>query len=116
MMLRIFTYLCAKSIQIAKKLVSWENGYKQMFIVLNSFEVLYLNLIGQGKYSNQILTKQQRCWSVVKNGHQDLPLCSKRVVAFKQKANYGQMKSEGAKYDHIQLKEVAMYLYKHIII
>ena len=38
------------------------------------------------------------------------------MVAFKQKANYGQMKSEGAKYDHIQVKDVAMYLYKHIII
>ena len=45
-----------------------------MFIVLNSFEVLYLNLIGQSKYSYQILTKQQRCWSVVKIGHQDLIL------------------------------------------
>ena len=53
MILRIFTYLCAKSIQIAKKLVSRENGYKQMFIVLNSFAVLYLNLIGQNKYSCQ---------------------------------------------------------------
>ena len=34
-------------------LVSWENGYKQMLIVLNSFAVLYLNLIGQNKYSCQ---------------------------------------------------------------
>ena len=53
MILRIFMYLCAKSIQIAKKLVSWEKGYKQMFIVLNSFIVLYLNWIGQNKYSCQ---------------------------------------------------------------
>ena len=53
MILRILTYLCEKSIQIAKKLVSRENGYKQMFIVLNSFAVLYLNLIGQNKYSCQ---------------------------------------------------------------
>ena len=45
-----------------------------MFIALKSFEVLYLNLIGQGKYSYQILTKQQRCWRVVKIGHQDLIL------------------------------------------
>ena len=45
-----------------------------MFIALKAFEVLYLNLIGQGKYSYQILTKQQRCWSVVKIGHQDLIL------------------------------------------
>ena len=45
-----------------------------MFIALNPFEVLYLNLIGQGKYSYQILTKQQRCWSGVKIGHQDLNL------------------------------------------
>ena len=45
-----------------------------MFFVLNSFGVLNLNLIGQGKYSYQILTKQQRCWSVVKIGHQDLIL------------------------------------------
>ena len=53
MILRIFTYLCAKSIQIAKRLVSRENGYKQMFILLNSFAVLYSNLIGQNKYSCQ---------------------------------------------------------------
>ena len=53
MILRIFTYLSAKSIQIAKKLVSRENRYKQMFIVLNSVAVLYLNLIGQNKYSCQ---------------------------------------------------------------
>ena len=39
-----------------------------------------------------------------------------RVVAFKQKAKYGQMEPERLKYDHIQLKDVAMYLYKHIII
>ena len=26
------------------------------------------------------------------------------------------MKSEKPKYDHIQLKDVAMYLYKHVII
>ena len=45
-----------------------------MLIVLNSIEVLYLNLIGQGEYSYPILTKQQRCWSVVKIGHQDLIL------------------------------------------
>ena len=53
MILRIFTYLCAKSIQIAKKLVSREKGYKQMFIVLSLFAVLYLNLIGRNKYSCQ---------------------------------------------------------------
>ena len=46
-------YLCAKSIQIAKKLVSRENGYKPMFIMLNSFAVLYLYLIGQNNYSCQ---------------------------------------------------------------
>ena len=45
-----------------------------MFVALNSFEVLYLNLIGQGKYSYQILTKQQRCWRVVRIGYQDLIL------------------------------------------
>ena len=67
-------YLCSKSTQIAKKLVSCEKGYEQMFTVLNSFEVLYINLIGQGKYSYQSLTKQQRCWRVVKIGHQDLIL------------------------------------------
>ena len=53
MILRISTLLCAKSIQIAKKLVSRDNGYKQMFIVLSSFAVLHLNLIGQNKYSCQ---------------------------------------------------------------
>ena len=46
---------------MAKKLVSREKGFEQMFIAFNSFEVLYLNLIGQGKYMYQILTKQQRC-------------------------------------------------------
>ena len=49
MILWIFMYLCAKSIQIAEKLVSWEKRYEQLFTALNSFEVLYLNLIGQGK-------------------------------------------------------------------
>ena len=67
-------YLCAKSIQIANKLVSRQKGNEQMFIALKLFEVLYLNLIGQGKYSYQTLTKQQRCWRVVKIGHQDLIL------------------------------------------
>ena len=43
-----------------------------MFIALKLFEVLYLKLIGQGKYSYQTLTKQKRCWSVVKIGHKDL--------------------------------------------
>ena len=33
--LRIFKYLCAKSIPIANKLVSFANRYKQMLIVLN---------------------------------------------------------------------------------
>ena len=45
-----------------------------MFTALNSFEVLYLNLIGQGKHLYPILTKQQRCWRVIKIGHQDLIL------------------------------------------
>ena len=53
MIIRIFTYLCAKSIQIAKKLVSRENGYKQSFILLKSFAVLFLKLKGQNKYSCQ---------------------------------------------------------------
>ena len=70
----IFMYLYTKSIQIEKKLVSWEKGYKQMFTALNSFEVLYLILIGRSKYSYQILTKQQCCWRVVKIGHKDLIL------------------------------------------
>ena len=39
-----------------------------------------------------------------------------RVVAFKQKAKYGQMKSERQMYNHIQLKDVATYLYKYLII
>ena len=45
-----------------------------MFIALKSSDGPYLNLIGQGKYSYQILTKQKRCWSVVKIGHKDLIL------------------------------------------
>ena len=53
MILRIFTYLCAKSIQIARKLVSRENGYKQMLNVLNELAVLDLNLFDQNKYSCQ---------------------------------------------------------------
>ena len=35
---------------------------------------LYLNLVRQGKYSYQNLSKQQRRWRVVKIGHQDLIL------------------------------------------
>ena len=31
-------------------------------------------------------------------------------------ANYGQMKPEKPKYDHIQIEDIAMYLYKQIII
>ena len=53
MILRIFMYLCAKSIQIAKKLVSRENGYNQMLVVLNKLAVFYLSLIGRNKYSCQ---------------------------------------------------------------
>ena len=45
-----------------------------MFIALKLFEVLYLNLIGQSKYSYQYLTKQKRCWSVVKIGQKGLIL------------------------------------------
>ena len=52
-MLRIFMYLCAKSIPIANKHVSLENGYKQMLIVFNSLAVLYSILIGRKKYSCQ---------------------------------------------------------------
>ena len=51
--LRIFMYLCAKSIPKANKLVSLENGYKQMITVLNKLAVLYSILIGRKKYSCQ---------------------------------------------------------------
>ena len=51
MILRIFMYLCAKSIQIAKKLVSCREGHRQMFTVLNLSAVLYSNLIGQRQAS-----------------------------------------------------------------
>ena len=46
-------YLSAKSIQISKWLVSRRKGLRQMFTVLNSFIVLYLNLIGRNEYSCQ---------------------------------------------------------------
>ena len=47
MILWIFKFLCAKSKQISKKLLSWRRGHRQMFIVLNFSAVLYSNLIGQ---------------------------------------------------------------------
>ena len=53
--LRIFMYLCAKSIQIASKLVSLAYGYKQMLIVLNQLAVSYLILISRSKYTCQKL-------------------------------------------------------------
>ena len=40
-------YLCAKPIQIAKKIVSQEKGRRQVFIVLDLPITLYSNLIGQ---------------------------------------------------------------------
>ena len=89
-----------------------------MFIALNSFEVLYLNLIGKGKYSYQILTKQQGCWSVVKIGHQDLILTTllKASGRFQTKSELRPNGVRKLKYDHIQLKDVAMYLYNYIIV
>ena len=89
-----------------------------MFITLKSFEILYLNLIGQGKYSYQILTKQQRCWSVVKIGHQVLILTTllKASGGFQTTGELRPNEVRKLKYDPIQLKDVAMYLYKHIIV
>ena len=46
-------HYCAKSIQIASKLVSLENGYKQMRTVPNYLAVLYSIVIGRKKYSCQ---------------------------------------------------------------
>ena len=46
-------YLCAKAIPIANKLVSLENGYKQMLIALNYLAVSYSILIGRKKYTCQ---------------------------------------------------------------
>ena len=46
-------YLCAKSIPIANKLVSFANGYKQMPTGLNQLAVLYSIPIGQNKYACQ---------------------------------------------------------------
>ena len=43
-----------------------KKGLRQMFTVLNSSVVLYLNLIGQNKYYCQSLTKRKRRSSVVK--------------------------------------------------
>ena len=51
--LRNFLYLCAKSLPIANKLVSFANGYKQMLIVLNWLSVLYSIGIGQNNYTCQ---------------------------------------------------------------
>ena len=62
-------YLCAKSIPIENKLVSLENGYKQMPIVLNYLAVLYSILIGRKKYTCQnfdqatALLESGRKWS-----------------------------------------------------
>ena len=64
-----------------------------------------------------MLTNQKRYWNMVKIGHQDLILTTllKASGRFQKKANHGQMKSEKLKCDQLQLKDVAMYLYKHII-
>ena len=89
-----------------------------MFIALKLFEVPYLNLIGQSQYSYQTLTKLQRGWRVVKIGHQDLILTTslKASGRFQTKGELRPNEVRNLKYDHIQLKDVAMYLYKHIII
>ena len=74
MILRIFKCLCAKSIQISKKIVSWRKGHRQMFIVLNLSGVLTQIWLVKDKYSYQTRTNQKRCWNMVKIGHQDLIL------------------------------------------
>ena len=118
MILRLFTYLCGKSIQTAKKLVSRENGFKQMFKVLNSFAVSYLNLIGQSKYSCQnpdqakTLLERGQNWSQWPNFDQ-FAQCEWSVL---NKSELRPNEIRKLKYDHIQLKDVAMYLYKHIIV
>ena len=88
-----------------------------MFIALKSFEVLYLNLISQGKYLYRILTKQQRCRSVVKIGHQDLILTTllKASGRFQTKGEFRPNEVRKLKYEQIRLEDVAMYLHKHVI-
>ena len=39
-----------------------------------------------------------------------------RMVGFKQKKEVRPNEIKKLKYDHIQLKDVAMYFYKHIIV
>ena len=65
-------YLCAKSIPIANKLVSLENGYKQMLIMLNQLAVSYSILIGRKKHTCQKFDQFAEEWS--KAGHKDIIL------------------------------------------
>ena len=46
-------YLCAKCVPKANKLISLENGYKQMFIALNKLAVSYSILIDRKRYTCQ---------------------------------------------------------------
>ena len=58
-------YLCAKSIPIANKLVSFAKEYKQMLIMLNLFAVLYSILIGRKNYTCQ---KFDQLTTLLENG------------------------------------------------
>ena len=104
-------YLCAKSIPIANKLVSLENGYKQMFTVLNQLPLSYSNLIGRKKNTCQDF---DQATALLESGQKLVtriyvrPLCSKRVVASERKAKYGKKESQIPNNDQIQLKDVAM--------
>ena len=64
-----------------------------------------------------MLTNQKRCWNMVNTGRQDLILTTLLNASgrFQTKGEIRPNVIRKAKYDHIQLKDVAMYLYKHII-
>ena len=100
--LRLFFYLCAKSIAIANKPVSFAN--EQLPIVLNQLAILYSILIGQNnnfcQNFDQTTTPLESVWKLVRKTY-FWPYCSKRAVASVQKANCGKMESQIPKYDHI---------------
>ena len=82
-----------------------------MPIVLNLLAVLYSNLIGRKKYTRRNFDQTT---ALPKSGQKLVtkthfwPFSLNRMVAFEHKAKYGEKKWQIRKYDHIQIKDVAM--------
>ena len=72
--------------------------------MLNWRAVSFSTLIGQNNYACQ---NTDQITTLLESGQKLItktyfwPLCSKRVVALEGKANYGKLKSELLKFDHV---------------